>query len=341
MSINRIPFVTAVAVGAVCLAGAAVATALPAHAASELKACHFLPPNHTAQKALVAWGEELAQKSNGELKLTIYPAGQLGGGANRQFDAARNGICDLSFSLHGATPGRYAITELASLPFIGPSGEVTSALMSRRLTELAPEYLAEEHQGLKILWMAVTPRLMFFSKEPIRSVEDFNGLKVRYAGVQFKNLIDALDAVPLPVPPPETTDAMSKGIIDAATFPFEGASSFDLGTVARYGLQPGVASASFALVMNPNSYDRLPDDLKALIDETTGPDAAEAYGASWDSAEVEGKEKLLAKGVELIVLPDAELAKVKAIAEPQVQTAVKAVDDAGKPGTAFLDAYTK
>lgn len=341
MPINRIPFVTALAVGAICLAGATIAPTVPAHAATELKACHFLPPNHTVQKALTAWGEELAQKSNGELQLTIYPAGQLGGGANRQFDAARNGICDISFTLHGATPGRYATTELASLPFVVPSSEVTSAAMSRRLTELAPEYLADEHQGLKILWMAVTPRLMFFSKEPIRSVEGFSGLKVRYAGVQFKNLIDALGAVPLPVPPPETTDAMSKGIIDAATFPFEGASSFDLGTVAKYALQPGVASATFALVMNPNSYDQLPDDLKTLIDASTGPDAAEAYGASWDAAEVEGKEKLQAKGVELIVMPDAELAKVEAIAEAQVEGAVKAVDDAGKPGTAFLDAYTK
>ena len=156
----------------------------------ELKVSHFLPPNHTFQKAMVAWGEELAKESNGRLKLQIYPAGQLGGGPNRQFDAARNGIVDIAISLHGATPGRYPMTELASLPFASPSAGMNSAVTSKRLTELAPIYLANEHKGLKILWMAVTPPLMFFTKVPIHKVADFKGLRIRYAGTQFKNIIE-------------------------------------------------------------------------------------------------------------------------------------------------------
>ncbi len=115
----------------------------------ELKVSHFLPPNHTFQKAMVEWGEDLAKQSGGRLKLQIYPAGQLAGGPNRQFDAARNGIVDIAISLHGATPGRYSTTELASLPFASPKAGVSSAIMSKRLTELAPTYLAKEHEGLK------------------------------------------------------------------------------------------------------------------------------------------------------------------------------------------------
>src|ERR671920_64044 len=115
----------------------------------------------------------------------------------------------------------------------------------------------KEHEGLRILWMAVTPPLMFHSKTPIRKIEDFKGLRIRYAGTQFKNLIDALGGVPLPVPPQETADSMSKGIIDAATFPYEGAASFDLGTVAKYTLEPGVSTATFAVVMNPGKYQSL------------------------------------------------------------------------------------
>src|SRR5207237_5742866 len=139
----------------------------------ELKVSHFLPPNHTFQKAMEIWSTELEKESGGRLKLRIYPAGQLGGGPNRQFDAARNGLVDIAISLHGATPGRYPLTELASLPFATPTAGLNSAVTSRRLTELAPKYLAKEHEGLRILWMAVTPPLMFHSKTPIRTVEDF------------------------------------------------------------------------------------------------------------------------------------------------------------------------
>lgn len=326
------------------LAAAATALALAAPAAAqtiELKVSHFLPPNHTFQKAMVAWGEELEKASGGKLKLRIYPAGQLAGGPNRQFDAARNGISDIAISLHGATPGRYALTELVSLPFAAPAAGTASAVTSRRLTELAPTYLAKEHEGLRILWMAVTPPLMFHSKSPIRKIEDFKGLKVRYAGTQFKNLIDALGAVPLAVPPQETQDALSKGIVDAATFPYEGAASFDLGTVVKNTLEPGVSSATFAVVMTPAKYASLPADLRALIDKTTGPAAAEAFGKMWDEAEVRGKESLLAKGVQVSVLPAEELARMKQAVAQQVDAAIAEVEKKGQPGRKFFDAYTK
>ncbi|MGZ6023070.1 MAG: C4-dicarboxylate ABC transporter, partial [Rhizomicrobium sp.] len=118
-------------------ATAALSLASPAGAQTvELKLSHFLPPNHTFHKFALAWGEQLEKESGGRLKLQIYPATQLGGGANRQFDSARNGVVDIAISTHGATPGRYPMTELVSLPFAAPASGATSEAMSRRLTEL-------------------------------------------------------------------------------------------------------------------------------------------------------------------------------------------------------------
>ncbi|MDB5650337.1 MAG: hypothetical protein JWL62_1857, partial [Hyphomicrobiales bacterium] len=205
------------------LAGAVAATLLTSGAFAqtyELKVSHYLPPNHTVQKELVRWGEDLAAQSGGRLKLNIFPASQLGP-VNRQFDLARNGVVDIAVGLHGATPGRYPLTELVSLPYSAPSSGSNSAITSKRLTELAPTYLAAEHQGLKILWMAVTNPLMFHTaNKQIKSVQDFKGLRIRYAGEQFAQIIPALGAVPLAVPPAETADGLSKGIIDWASFPY-------------------------------------------------------------------------------------------------------------------------
>jgi TRAP-type transport system periplasmic protein len=329
---------------AVAMSILALATAVVTPAAAqtiELKASHFLPPNHTIQKWLTAWAADLEKSSGGKVKLQIYPAGQLGGGPNRQFDSARNGVVDIAFSLHGATPRRYAMSELASLPYTHPSAGFASAIASRRLTELAAAYLAPEHQGLRILLMAVTPPLLFHSKTPIRKLEDFKGLKIRYAGVQFKNLIDAVGAVPLPVPPQETQDALAKGIIDAATFPYEGAASFDLGTVTKYALEPGVSAATFALVMNPAKYDALPDDVKQLIEKTTGPSGASAFGAMWDEAEEEGKANLVSKGVQPVVMSAEEIARIKTLVAQQIDTAIFDADKKGGNARIFYEEYTK
>ncbi len=81
----------ALSLGAVWLLFAGAATAQTI----ELKVSHFLPPNHTFQKALLAWGDELEKASNGKLKLTIYPAAQLGP-PPRQFDIARSGVVDIA-----------------------------------------------------------------------------------------------------------------------------------------------------------------------------------------------------------------------------------------------------
>jgi TRAP-type C4-dicarboxylate transport system substrate-binding protein len=307
----------------------------------ELKVSHFVPPNHTFHKFVTAWAEKLEQDSGGRLKIQIYPASQLGGGANRQFDSARNGVVDIAFSTHGATPGRYPLTELVSLPFAAPASGATSEIMSRRLTELGEKYVAKEHQGLKILFMAVTSPLKIHSIAPVSKIEDLKGMKIRFQGIQLKNVLDAVGAVPVPVPPPETQDALSKGIVEAATFPYEGAASFDLGTVVKFSLEPGISCATFAVVMNPAKYDSLPADLKALIDNSVGPRAAQAYGAAWDKAEVEGKANLMAKGVKVNTLADDELAKFKRILAPQVEAALSEAEGKGLPARAFYEDYLK
>jgi len=306
----------------------------------ELKASTFLPPNHTFQKALTAWSHELEQKSGGRLKLRIYPAAQLGP-PNRQFDLARTGIADIAVGLHGLTPGRYPLTELVTMPYTAPSAGTLCAITGKRLTELAPKYLAKEHAGLHILWMAVTSPLMFISKSPINNLGDFKGMKVRYAGANWKAIIDKLGAVGLPVPPTETQDALAKGIVEAATFPYEGAASFDLGTVARYSLEPGVASATFAVVMNEAKYRSLPADLRKLIDDTTGPARAEWFGKMWDDAETAGKKSLEAKGLKPIHMSPAEFAKVKQTLAPLSDEAIAKVEKRGLPAKEFYTAYTK
>jgi TRAP-type C4-dicarboxylate transport system substrate-binding protein len=307
----------------------------------ELKISHFIPPNHTFHKWVSAWSEKLTQESGGKLKFTIYPNGQLVGPPNRQFDAARNAITDMAFVLHGVTPGRYSATELGNLPFTWPKAGTGSATTSRRLAELAPTYLAKEHQGLRILFAAVANPVVFYSKVPVRSIDDFKGLKVRYAGVQNKYLLDALGATPLLVPPPEAQDALAKGIVDAAMFPHEAAVSYDLGTVAKFAIEPGVSTATFAFVMNPAKYESLSADLKALIDKHSGPAAAEDFGKAWEVAEKDGRAKEMAQGVQMLTLPAGDIDRMKKLMAPHVESAIAAVDKEGKQGRKFYEEYTK
>ena len=183
--------------------------------------------------------------------------------------------------------------------------------------------------------------LVVQSKNPIAKLDDFKGVKIRYAGAQNRKLYETLGAVPLLIAPPEAQDALAKGVIDAASFPYEGALSLDLPAVAKHATEPGMATAPFAFVMNPAKYNSLPPDLKALIDKTSGPAAAEEYGKLWEAAEKHGREEFIRQGVQIHKLSDADVAEIKKRMAPHIEEAIDAVDKAGKPGRKFFEEYTK
>jgi TRAP-type C4-dicarboxylate transport system substrate-binding protein len=93
--------------------------------------------------------------------------------------------------------------------------------------------------------------------------------------------------------------------------------------------------------MNPEKYNSLPDDLKALIDRTTGVKVAEEFGEAWYKAEVDGREFLLSKGQQIIKLPDADVERIKKGIAPLTESAIAALEKEGKPARKFYEEYTK
>lgn len=303
-----------------------------------LKVTTFLPPVHTFVKAINEWGAEINEKSGGELELEVFPASQLGP-PPRQFDIVTSGGADIAIFLHALTPGRFPMTELAALPLTHPSAGDESTLTSRRLTELAPEYLAAEHPGVRILWLAVTPPLKINLADADPSdLSNLEGLRIRYAGSTWQKIVESFGASPVPVPPAATADAMSKGVVDGATFPFEATMAFDMGTVVNYSLEPGLASATFAVVMSDSAYDRLSPDMQAIIDETTGPDRAAWFGSLWDEGEKKGRAYMEDSGVTIVTMDDAKVNELKSSFAIIVDAGIA---NAGGSGQAFLDAYSK
>ena len=300
-----------------------------------------MPPQHAFHKWLTAWTEKLEKESNGRLKFTIYPNGQLVGPPNRQLDAVRNGVVDIAWVLHGVTPGRYPVTELANLPFAWKGTEDDIVQTAVRMTELAPKYLAAEHTGLHILFMSMANPVVVYSKTPITKLDDFKGLKIRYASAANKVMLDALGATTLLVPPPDSQDALAKGIIAGATFPHEAGLAYDLAGVVKYSLDPGMASATFVTAMNPAKYNSLPADLKALLDKESGVAASESFGKAWADQEKFARDVETKKGLQINRLSDADIAKLKELAKKQTDDEIARLEAQGKPAKAFMADFLK
>ena len=234
------------------------------------------------------------------------------------------------------------MTELANLPFTWPSSGANLPEMAKRMTELAPKYLAAEHTGLHILFMSMANPVVIYSRVPIKTLDDFKGKKIRYASITNKFLLDALGAVPMLIPPPESQDAIAKGIADGAGFPHEAGLAYDLASVAKYAIEPPLASATFAFVMNPAKYNSLPADLRAILDKESGVAGAMSFGEAWQAQEKFARNlETTKKGLEIITLSDADVAKMKQLAKPIIDKALDEQEKAGHKAREFFAAYTK
>ena len=322
---NKLAVVSCAAIAAVGLFSIKPASAQVV----ELKASLFTIAGNPFNKAMDIWADDLKKKSGGRLVLKVFPASQMGP-APRQFDLARTGVADIALILHGLTPGRFPLTELSHVPGVLPSSYAGSLAMS----EIAPEFLAAEYPGVKIISI-VTLRTEIISRMEIRSAKDLAGKRIRAAGSVQSDVLKTLGAVPTLVQPGDMNDALSKGMVDGISTAYSGIDSYKLDDAGKFVAEGDMGSVTFAVVMNTAAYDALAPDLRKLIDDTSGVASARNFGKVDDEDETALREVLIKRGVKINQLTD----------DGSLNSASKAIHDQalknaaakGMDGQKFLD----
>jgi TRAP-type C4-dicarboxylate transport system substrate-binding protein len=270
----------------------------------------------------------LAEKVAGKIKCNVLP--RAVSAAPATFDAVRNGLADLSFTVHGYTPGRFVTTQMAEMPFMGDSAEAASVAFQRVYAKNPA--MAEEHKGVKVLAVFTHgPGIVLNTKRPISKVQDLDGLKFRVGGGMVNEISKALGMNVTLKPAPESYELLSTGVMDGTLFPAESVESFKIDKVIKYGttFPGGLYNTSFVFMMNQAKYDSLPPDVKKVVDELSGEMAARMFGKAWDKVDRRGLAFMQAAGVQL---SKADAAFVKAITEktdPLVDTWAKAAEAKG------------
>src|SRR3954464_990169 len=320
-----------------CAAAVAMAAAGAAQAQqkTEMKLAYFVGDQHAMSQWLIKWSEGLEKGSGGRIAVKRFPSAQMGPTPGH-YDFARTGQADVSWFLHGGTPGRFPLTEIINLPFMAGSAEIGTKVLND--AELRAKYLDAEHKGIKVLMLFThQPGGPHTTKKAIRTLEDFKGLRLRFASPTVRDLVGALDATPVGVPPTEISEQLQKGTIDGTFIDYGGAGiAFKLGGTVKYSTELYAYVTSFGLVLNEDFWGKLPADLKKLVaDTTTGKE--KEIGEAWDGLDVPGKKALLDGGAEAIRFSSAEDARVRKIGAEVSEAKIKEHEAKGLPARAVYD----
>ncbi len=284
-----------------------------------LKVAMYFPPPTFQSKVLEEFCRELEKRTGGVVKVDYYTGGSLLK-APAMFDGIVNGVADIGYSHVYYTAGRMPVTEAAGLPLGYPSAWVAS----QALNDFYQEFKPKEFDAVKVLWLNASPNsAIATAKKPIRKLEDLKGLTIRAPG-QAGEVIKALGGTPAPTPMMEVYDALSKGVIDGEASNFETLIAFKFAEVVKYTTSVWQINNPFPfyLVMNKNSYKKLPPDIRAIFDTLVG-EYKERYILTWNAIDFIGKKFGLSKGVEFIELPPSEIPKWQAAVKPVIEGYVK------------------
>ncbi|PLX38999.1 MAG: C4-dicarboxylate ABC transporter [Hyphomicrobiales bacterium] len=299
------------------LMAATLMTVTPAAAQEVTMRLHqLLPPQASVPKmAITPWIETIEKASNGRIKIEHYPAMQLGGKPPSLFDQAKDGVVDIIWTVLGYTPGRFPRTEAFELPFMVTNATATSLAFQEYVEKNAMDEFKDVHP---IVFHTHGPGLIHAKGSGVTKLEDMQGLKLRGPTRIVTKMLEKLGATAVGMPVPAVPESLSKGVIDGAVIPWEVTPALKIteltNTHTGFSGDHGLYTATFAMVMNKDTYNNLPDDLKKIIDDNSGMAAAKLFGGAMDKGDVIGLGIAEKSGNTILTLDDAETARWKEVA---------------------------
>lgn len=299
----------------------------------ELKYGSINPANHHYSTADMAWIEKIQKDTNGRVKITPYWGATLVS-SREATDELIKGVADigycapayskLPFDLHKGT-----LAMCYGVPDYKDRREIYKAVTAK-----FPQ-IEGEFAGLKLLATSVGSTYQLISTKPVRTLNDFKGMKIKATGV-YAAIVKELGGEGVNIPMAETYVALQKGTIDAALAPYDTLAAFKFAEVAKYVTVLDMTSFVYPTRgMNINSYNKLPPDIQKIFDKSM-PFYNDQDDIGRKKADQEGLDFGKQMKVEFINLSKADMTKLIEIQDKVLAAEAKKLDDKGLPGTAIF-----
>ena len=321
------------------LGGAALAAMAATGAMAQevtLKMHQFLPAQANVPKLILdVWADKIEAASEGRIKIDRFPAMQLGGAPPELLDQAIDGVADVVWTVVGYTPGRFPSTEVFELPFMVTDARAASCAYWTMFEEHMEE---TEFAGVKILGTWVHGPGMIHSADPVEVPSDLQGMKIRGGSRLVNELLTQAGATPVGMPVPAVPEALSKGVIDGTTIPWEVTSSLKIPELVENHTEfegPALYNLTFVLAMNEGVYNGLPEDLQAVVTENSGLNFSIFAGGVMSDSDAPARDIAVELGNNIFTVTDTS--EWVELVNPVYDTWVADMQSQGLDGQGLID----
>ncbi len=225
-------------------------------------------PRGPRAEALQWWADELAARSDGQIKVEIFWSGSLVS-AKEVLQAVGSGLADAGTIVAAYTPAETPVWAVASTPFLFEDPWVgMRAVFEAR--ETIPELEAETSKAnVKIVANNTTGSMQLVSKMPLVEVADLKGKKLRGAG-GWAHLFNELGAVSVNVSGAEAYQALDRGTIDGSMYSIPLVKSYKLHEVAGHLTVADMGqSLAYGIGVNLDLWESMSPELQKVLSQTS------------------------------------------------------------------------
>ena len=171
--------------------------------------------------------------------------------------------------------------------------------------------------GVKPLYCMTTCNYQIYTiKKAVKSVADFQGVKIRAAGAMVPKAIEGIGGVPVSMPIGEAYEAISKGVVDGVTLAIPSLKPYAFYELIKYaniGFDLGGYPVYF--VINLNTWNALPSDIKEIMEKAGAEASVEGAEYYWKVAQTD-VDSWKKGGMEVYTLSSGDKAAIKAELAP-------------------------
>jgi TRAP-type C4-dicarboxylate transport system substrate-binding protein len=142
------------------------------------------------------------------------------------------------------------------------------------------------------------------------------------------------------MPVPAVSEALSKGVIDGTTIPWEVTPALKVPELVKNHTEfdgPALYTLTFVLAMNKARYEGLPDDLRQVIDDNSGMAFSIYAGGTQGDADGPARQVAVDLGNNIITVTQEQAAEWDALVSPIYETWIADMASKGKDGQALID----
>lgn len=248
---------------------------------------------------LIPLVDRINQRAAGKLKISWF--GPEAVPAFEQLKPVREGIFDILFTHPAYHMGEIGFAQGLDL--------VTATAKERRDAGML-DIIDEAYRKRKnVTFIGAVPDGVGYHIMLKKKIDkaDLKGLKIR-TNPFYDPLVKALGGAVVSLPAGEVYSALEKGVVDGATHPAMGVLDYKWYEVTKYALRPRYGETNFAIIVNLNSWNKLPKETRDIVTKAVMEMEVE-LPKKYAGLFAEEEKEIQKRGMELLVLPPAESKK--------------------------------